>query len=78
MSVITAATYARDKYAARHRLWRVRERTLWLLTLLGGAPGAWLAFFGLRHKTRHASFWLIQSVALALQVALLLALLPRR
>ena len=50
---------------------RIRERTLWILCLAGGVGGAWLVFFGMRHKTRHRSFWVVQSVATVLWVVIL-------
>ena len=71
MSVITAFVYAYDKAAARRRgVRRIRERNLWLLSLAGGVPGAWLAFFGLRHKTLHGSFWVVQGAATVLWVVI--------
>ena len=76
INVITAAMYARDKMAAkRPGARRVRERTLWLLCVAGGVGGAWLVFFGMRHKTRHRSFWIVQSLASALWIAILLRLI---
>ena len=72
VNVITAATYAWDKRSAHHPgARRVRERTLWLLCLVGGVAGAWFVFFGMRHKTLHRSFWLIQGAATVLWLAIL-------
>lgn len=62
ISVATAAAYARDKLATPQGARRVRERTLWILCLAGGVGGAWLVFFGMRHKTQHRSVWIVQSV----------------
>jgi uncharacterized membrane protein YsdA (DUF1294 family) len=75
VNVATAAAYAYDKVAAPRGGRRVRERTLWILCLAGGVGGAWLVFFGMRHKTRHRSFWVVQSVATVLWVGILVALL---
>jgi uncharacterized membrane protein YsdA (DUF1294 family) len=72
VNVATAAAYAHDKSAARRGGRRVRERTLWILCLAGGVGGAWLVFFGMRHKTRHRSFWIVQGVATVIWVGLLL------
>jgi uncharacterized membrane protein YsdA (DUF1294 family) len=72
INVATAAAYAYDKLAAPRGARRVRERTLWILCLAGGVGGAWLVFFGMRHKTRHRSFWIVQSVATALWIVILL------
>jgi uncharacterized membrane protein YsdA (DUF1294 family) len=72
INVVTAAMYAKDKLAARRPgARRVRERTLWLLCLAGGVGGAWLVFFAMRHKTRHRSFWLVQSLATVMWIAIL-------
>ena len=71
VNLATAAAYAYDKMAARRGGRRIRERTLWILCFAGGVGGAWLVFFGMRHKTLHRSFWLVQSVATVVWVAIL-------
>jgi uncharacterized membrane protein YsdA (DUF1294 family) len=63
INAVTATAYAYDKLAAPRGGRRVRERTLWLLCAAGGVIGAWIVFLGMRHKTRHRSFWVVQSVA---------------
>lgn len=74
LSLITLGVYWWDKRAAIHGNWRVPERTLHMLALLGGWPGAWLGQYWLRHKTRKASFrvmfWLTVLVNLTLPVLL--------
>lgn len=75
INVATAAAYAYDKLAAPRGGRRVRERTLWILCLAGGVGGAWLVFLGMRHKTQHRSFWVVQSVATVLWVAILVSVL---
>ena len=63
MSVVTLVVFAWDKRRAKKKGWRVSERTLHLLELLGGWPGAWLAMRWLRHKSIKRSyrrvFWAI-------------------
>ena len=77
INVITGAAYAYDKLAAPRGGRRVRERTLWILCLLGGVLGAWIVFFGMRHKTLHQSFWVVQSAASVLWVVLIVAVVTR-
>lgn len=55
-SGICFLTYAADKAAAVSGGWRISERTLLLLGLVGGWPGGIIAQQVLRHKTRKANF----------------------
>ncbi|MFG0284927.1 MAG: DUF1294 domain-containing protein [Phycisphaerales bacterium JB039] len=55
-SVVTVVAYAVDKRAAAKGRWRTREKTLHLLALAGGWPGALVAQRWLRHKTRKRGF----------------------
>lgn len=55
-SVACFVAYAMDKSAARARARRTPERTLLLLGLAGGWPGALLAQQMLRHKNAKTSF----------------------
>ena len=61
-----------DKRRARKGAWRVKEATLFLFALLGGALGATLGMHVFHHKTKHWYFrWgfpLILLVQLALVV----------
>jgi uncharacterized membrane protein YsdA (DUF1294 family) len=56
LNLLTFAIYAADKRAARAGGWRVSEKQLHLLALLGGWPGAWWAQQWLRHKSSKPSF----------------------
>jgi uncharacterized membrane protein YsdA (DUF1294 family) len=55
-SILCFIVYAVDKSAARAGRRRVSERTLLLLGLIGGWPGAIVAQQTLRHKTKKVSF----------------------
>ncbi len=59
MSITCFAVYAIDKRAARAKAWRTPEKTLWLLGLLCGWPGALLAQQWLRHKTAKRPFQVV-------------------
>ena len=45
-----------DKLAAKGNRWRVKERTLLLVSALGGSVGMYLTMLIIRHKTRKAKF----------------------
>lgn len=57
-----------DKGRARSGRWRVRERTLFLLALIGGSVGAIAGMWLFHHKTRHWYFVLGLPAILALQI----------
>lgn len=75
ISALTAFSFGYDKRQARRGGWRIRERTLLMLVIFGGAPGAFAARHTFRHKTRKQPFvtqlWLITGLQLALFAALL-------
>ncbi|RSK28108.1 DUF1294 domain-containing protein [Bacillus sp. HMF5848] len=56
VSLISYIVMAVDKYKARRGHWRIAERTLWILALIGGAVGLTLAMYLHHHKTRHKLF----------------------
>jgi uncharacterized membrane protein YsdA (DUF1294 family) len=66
MSVLCFVCYFIDKRAAEKGLWRIPEKSLHILELLGGWPGAFMAQRLLRHKNRKPSyqlvFWLIVGI----------------
>jgi len=57
--IVTLIAYAIDKSAARQGNRRISEKTLQLMALFGGWPGALLAQQWLRHKTQKQSFRLV-------------------
>lgn len=75
INIITAGVYATDKRAARSGARRTPESTLFLLNLAGGVVGAWAIFFLMRHKTRHLSFWIVQSACTVLYLFITIAVL---
>lgn len=56
MSAVTFFVYGWDKFKARHAMWRTPEKTLHILELCCGWPGAMLAHRVLRHKSYKKSF----------------------
>ena len=70
INLVTFAIYGIDKAKAKRGAWRVPEKTLFLLPLLGGSLGALLGMRVFHHKTKHGYFvWGIPLILLA-QIAL--------
>ena len=70
INLVTFAVYGIDKAKAKRGAWRVPEKTLFLLPLLGGSLGALLGMRVFHHKTKHWYFvWGIPLILLA-QLAL--------
>jgi uncharacterized membrane protein YsdA (DUF1294 family) len=70
-SITAAIVYAADKSAAMRNQWRTPERTLHLLALVGGWPGALVAQTVFRHKSRKPSFRIVFWTTVALNCAAL-------
>ena len=45
-----------DKLKAKTKAWRIPEKTLLTIAVLGGAIGVWLGMEVFRHKTKHKHF----------------------
>jgi len=56
MSLIAFGAFGLDKYKAKANRWRIRERTLFILAILGGGIGAFLGMKIFHHKTLHKQF----------------------
>lgn len=74
-NIIAFAAFGIDKYKAIHHSWRIRERTLLVLALLGGSIGAIIGMIVFHHKTQRLKFryglpliCIIESICLALYV----------
>lgn len=70
MNLIGIAVMAIDKKRAKHHLWRIPEKTLFLVSLLGGSIGTWAGMYLFRHKTKHWYFVIGMPLILAVQVCL--------
>lgn len=76
MNLITFIVYAADKAIAKRRNGgrRVPERTLLLLSFLGGCVGALFGMLLCRHKTKHTRFLILVPLSLILWIAGIAAL----
>lgn len=74
LSLISYLVYWQDKRAAQRDQWRTREKSLHLLALFGGWPGALFAQGRLRHKSRKLSFQVAFWISVVLNCLLIAGL----
>ena len=71
VSIVTFVVFAWDKHRAKCHGWRVPEKTLHTLELLGGWPGAWLAMRWLRHKSIKKRYRVVTGLMVVLHLTAL-------
>ena len=62
-----------DKIKAKKNAWRVPEKALFLVSLLGGSLGSLIGMYTFRHKTKHFSF--VLGIPLIFAVQIIIAIL---
>ena len=77
LNLVTFALYGADKRRAKKGQWRIPEKTLLILALLGGSAGGILGMALFHHKTRHWYFRWGLPAMLLLQAAGAVYLLAR-
>lgn len=70
MNVLGVAVMWADKRRARLRRWRIPEKALFGVSLLGGSVGTWAGMYLFRHKTKHWYFVVGMPLILVCQAAL--------
>lgn len=63
-----------DKWKAKNRRWRIAEKTLFAIAVIGGSAGCILGMRIFRHKTKHWYFAAGMPLILAAQLAVSLFL----
>ena len=76
ISIVAICVTVYDKWAAKKRpKERTRESTLLLLSALGGSVAMLLTMYSIRHKTKHMKFMIGIPLIIAVQVAVIVALI---
>ena len=68
MNLIAFIAMGVDKSKAKRGAWRIPEKTLFLLSLLGGSIGSLAGMYTFRHKTRHMKFVIGMPAVLLLHI----------
>ena len=69
-NVLGVAVMWSDKRRARLHRWRIPEKVLFGVSLLGGSAGTWAGMYLFRHKTKHWHFVVGMPLILVCQAAL--------
>ena len=75
INVVTFLAFGLDKLKAKADAWRIPEKTLLGLAVIGGSVGGILGMRTFRHKTRHTQFSVGLPVILVVQIVLVVLLL---
>lgn len=75
INVVAFLVFGLDKLKAKADAWRIPEKTLLGLAVIGGSVGAILGMRTFRHKTRHKQFSVGLPVILVLQIVVVVLLL---
>ena len=75
INIVAFITIYIDKQKAIKHQWRIKEITLFLLSIIGGSLGTLLGMYTFRHKTKHLKFTLgipfiilIQAIIILFQI----------
>ncbi len=68
INIIGAAVMGIDKSRAKRKAWRIPERTLFLVSLLGGSIGTWAGMYLFHHKSKHWYFVVGMPLILVIQI----------
>lgn len=60
-----------DKRRAREKAWRIQEKTLFFIAIIGGSIGSILGMQVFRHKTKHKKFTIGMPCILIVQFIIL-------
>ena len=70
MNIVGFAAMGIDKQKAKKQVWRIPEKTLFLLSILGGSLGSWAGMYVFRHKTKHWYFIVFMPLIFLIHVVL--------
>ena len=68
VNIIAFITIYIDKKKAIKHKWRIKESTLFLLSIIGGSIGTLLGMYTFRHKTQHLKFTLGIPLIIIIQI----------
>ena len=61
-----------DKFKAKNKLWRTKEKTLFVIAAIGGSIGSIIGMYVFRHKTKHNTFVYGMPMILGIQIGIII------
>ena len=61
-----------DKFKAKNKLWRTKEKTLFVIAAIGGSIGSIIGMYVFRHKTKHNTFVYGMPIILGIQIGVII------
>ncbi len=77
ISLVSVVVTIKDKSCAKKGKWRVPEKTLFILSALGGSVAMYITMKAIRHKTQHKRFMIGIPLIMAAQAAIIALLIIR-
>lgn len=74
INIIGFAIMGADKRKAKKNAWRIPEKTLFLVSAIGGSIGTWAGMYAFRHKTKHWYFVVGMPMILIIQIGIIVYL----
>lgn len=61
-----------DKYFSKNNMYRISEKSLFFIAILGGSIGSIIGMYQFRHKTKHRQFTIGLPIILFIQLIILM------
>lgn len=74
MNIIGLLAMGIDKEKAKRKAWRIPEKALFLIAILGGSLGTWIGMYMFRHKTKHWYFVVGMPVIIFIECVIMVAI----
>ncbi len=74
ISIVSVIMTVRDKSCAKKGKWRVPEKTLFILSALGGSVAMYITMKTIRHKTQHKRFMIGIPIIMIVQAAVIVGI----
>ena len=78
INVIGFLSMGIDKFKAKNKFWRTKEKTLFIIAAMGGSIGSIIGMYTFRHKTKHNTFVYGMPMILGIQIGIVVYMILNR